>query len=328
MNSSGIKPFPIGITNFKKVIENYYFVDKSYFIAELLKRPSDITLCTRPRRFGKTLILSMLKYFFTLEKAEENRILFKDLAVAKTPCMERQGTSPVILLSLKEITGETFDQFLQIFSHKISNLYRTYAYLLESSILNEFDKAFYKKIYAREGTVADLEYSLTNLVYMLRIHHNRDVVVLIDEYDSPAIHAWENSFYKQCILFMRPFLGECLKDNENIDFAVLTGVTRISKEIIFSGLNNFNVNSILSNEFSDVFGFTENDVCTIMEYTSLTKNIQEVKEWYDGYLFGKKEIYNPWSVMMYIRNDCIPQSYWLHTSGNAILTTLPLTVTV
>ena len=325
MNTNIIKKPPIGIEDFKELIENFYFVDKSDFIASILDNYSKISLITRPRRFGKTLMLSMLNYFFTIDNAENNRALFSDLKISQLDknYMDHQGKSPVIFISLKNITGDNFNDFIESISFDISKLYRMFPYILDSPIIDEYDKDYFKKLCARKGTIKELERSLENLTHILSIYHQKKAVVLIDEYDSPINDAWDKKYYDKCIGFMKIFLGSCFKSNIDLDFAVITGITRVSKESIFSGVNNFSVFSVFDNAFNDVFGFTEEEVKHFLDYYNICDKIGEVKEWYDGYRFCDKDIYNPFSIVNYIRNKYLynsePTGYWVNTSGNIII---------
>ena len=316
------KTMPIGVDNFKDLIaKNYYFVDKTRFIKELIDGHSAVTLLTRPRRFGKTLTLSMLRYFFTLEKAEENRALFAGLDIEKAgeEYMQAQGSRPVIFLSLKEVQQGNWSDELDSFRLFLSNLYQNYLFLSKSEALSQVDRDFFATVLHRKATLAELEASIINLCRYLYLHYGQKTILLLDEYDAPIIASWEYGYYKDCILFMKRFLGAALKTNEYLDFAVLTGVSRVSKESIFSDLNNLNVCSILSYKYSDILGFTEDEAEKLLVDNGVGDKMPELKKWYNGYQFGHTEIYNPWSVLKYVDNDCDPSPYWLNTSGNVIL---------
>ena len=303
MNDCVQKKFPIGIDDFKKIIQEYYFVDKSGFIADILDfSNAEVSLITRPRRFGKTLMLSMLEYFFSIDQAIDNRKLFTDLKIERLgeKYMQRQGSAPVIFLSLKNIAEKNFDFFIEKFSLEIAKTYRKFSYILNSDAISKYYKDDFDKICAKKGSIVDLEQSIENLTAILNQYYQKKVIVLIDEYDVPIINAWNKNYYDDCIEFMRNFFGSCFKTNRSLDFAVLTGIMRISKESIFSGVNNFKVFSIFNDLFSDVFGFTEPEVAQFLNAYNIKNDIDELKEWYDGYTFGNNEVYNPWSIVNYI----------------------------
>ncbi len=316
------RPMPVGIEDFKKLIQReYYFVDKTRFIRELLDIQTEVTLITRPRRFGKTLTLSMLQYFFTLENAEENRELFRglDIESAGEKYMREQGTRPVVFLTLKEVRAGKQDVMMDLLARTLQWLYQCYPYLLTSDRLSEEDKKAFHRVIALHGNEADLRMSLCFLMQCLEKHHGEKPVLLLDEYDAPILSAWEKGYYEECINFMRGFLGPALKTNPSLYFAVLTGVTRVSKESIFSGLNNLDVCGVLSDTYADAFGFTQEEAARLMEECGVGDKMPELKKWYDGYRFGQVEIYNPWSVINFIKNGCKFQPYWLNVSGNSIL---------
>ena len=319
------RPMPVGIEDFKKLVQGeYYFVDKTRFLRDLMDLRTDVTLITRPRRFGKTLALSMLQYFFTLEHAEENRKLFEGLDIEKagTQYMREQGTRPVVFLTLKEVRAGKQAVMMDLLARMLQGLYQCYPYLLTSDRLSEEDKKAFHRVTALGGNEADLRMALCFLMQCLEKHHGKKPVLLLDEYDAPILSAWENGYYKECIDFMRGFLGAALKTNPALHFAVLTGVTRVSKESIFSGLNNLKVCSVLSDAYCDIFGFTQQEAAKLMEECGVGDKLPELKRWYDGYRFGSQEIYNPWSVICYISEGCKFQRYWLNVSGNSILKVL------
>ena len=321
VNKKQRKTPPIGIDNFKELIEKCYFVDKSRFIAEILdNRGAQVTLLTRPRRFGKTLMLSMLEYFFTIEDAEDNKHLFQGLEIERmgSPYMDQQGKYPVIFISLKDCAASSFKDFLALISIEIAHLYNMFDFLEDSKNLNQTDKKNFSIIQSQTNDFILIQKSLMLLTEYLSKHYKKNPIILIDEYDAPVIKAWESNYYEDCIQFMRTILSSCLKTNRFLDFAVLSGVTRISKESIFSGLNNLTVCSCLSDQYSDIFGFTTDEVCSLMNYYDIPDKFDEVRKWYDGYIFGEKEIYNPWSIMQYVYNGYKPRTYWVNTSENSI----------
>ena len=319
------RAMPIGVDDFSELItKNYCFVDKTRFIQEILDGHSKVTLITRPRRFGKTLNLSMLRYFFSIENGAKNRELFAGLDIERAgeKYMAQQGSRPVVFLSLKEIQGPDYALMQESMQEMLRGLYGQFRYLLDSPALAEDDKLFFKRIIDKSANRGESQMSLKLLLFMLCKHHGREAVLLLDEYDDPIISAWERGYYDECIDFMRGFLSGALKTNEALDFAVLTGVTRVSKESIFSGLNNLRVCSVLSERYSDIFGFTQEEADRLLSMCGLEARSADLKKWYDGYLFGSTEIYNPWSVISFIDNDCKFQPYWLNTSGNSILKAL------
>ena len=313
---------PIGVSDFKKLIcENFYFVDKTRFIQELIDQRREVTLITRPRRFGKTLNLSMLQYFFSLDNAEEHRKLFKGLAIERAgeKYMQEQGTRPVIMLTFKDVKANNWHSQQEILIGTLAKLYRKYIYLLQSDMLNEFDKEYFVSICKKTASLTDLRESIANLCEMLKKHLGKEAILLLDEYDTPIISSWEYGYYADCIDFFRHLYSSALKGNEYLDFAVVTGITRVSKESIFSGLNNIRVCSVLSDLYSDIFGFTADEAEKLMQDSGVAAKMSELKQWYDGYMFGKQEIYNPWSVINFVDHGCKFQPYWINMSGNAIL---------
>ena len=315
------KAMPIGVDNFKEVREQYYFVDKTDFIRQLIDAHSKVTLITRPRRFGKTLTMSMLEYFFSIDRVKESDKLFHGLAIEKagTEYMKHYGQYPVIFISLKDIKNSSWESMLDQWSIFLRRLYLRYNYLCASADIDDGMKEDFFRITKREATENELAGSLTRLMEIMQAYYGKPVILLIDEYDAPIQSAWEDGFYEDCIWFMRQFLGSALKTNASLDFAVLTGVLRIAKESIFSGLNNLDVCSILRDKYSTVFGFTPEEVAKLTEDIGKPEVLPELKQWYDGYRFGSSEIYNPLSVISYIDNQCLPRPYWMNTSNNSIL---------
>ena len=313
---------PVGVDNFREMVSrDYYFVDKTNFIKELLDNKNEVTLITRPRRFGKTLAMRMLQEFFDINAA--GRDTFKGLNISRAgeKYMQHRGKYPVIFLQLKNVAAGDFEKSFAFLKAIIARLYREYAFLEESPALTGDEKEYYVRV--RRGrehcTYDDLAMSLGNLTDMLYRHYGIRPIVLIDEYDAPIQHAWEDGYYEDMIRFMRQFYSEVLKGNEALEFAVLTGVLRVAKESIFSGLNNLKVCSVLSGEYSDIFGFTGEEVAKMAVDLQQEDKLPEIKAWYDGYTFGGTEIYNPWSVIMYFDAGCKPAPYWVNTSGNGIV---------
>lgn len=321
-----LKSIPIGIEDFKEIIDkDYYFVDKTLFIKDVLDNGSKITLFTRPRRFGKTLNMSILRRFF--EKTEEdNSYLFDGLAIsgAGEKYYKYMGQYPVISISLKSMKQPSFELALTEFKKIISNEFRKHREVAESDKVFDSDKEDFLNICNRRGDYSMYNTSLNFLSNCLYEVYEQKVIVLIDEYDVPLENAYFNGFYDEMINLIRSVFESVLKTNDSLEFGVLTGCLRISKESIFTGLNNLSVHSVTDNSFASYFGFTESEVKKVLEYYNLSDCFEEIKQWYDGYLFGETEIYNPWSVLKYIQfalnnKNHIPQTYWVNTSSNNII---------
>lgn len=316
---------PIGVQDFEKLIrKDYYFVDKTDFIRQIIDQHSDVTLITRPRRFGKTLMMSMLDCFFDIHKEKQSRDLFQGLQIAQAgkEYMEQRGKYPVLFLSLKDIKNDSWQNWsrmLKFIRLYLARLYNNYRYLADVEKVDASHIILFEHIIEQNATEDEMALALANLMEMMQQYYDKPVILLLDEYDVPIQQSWESGYYKDCISFMRQFLGSALKGNSALDFAVLTGVLRIAKESIFSGLNNFAICSVLEKKYSNVFGFTPVEVRQMLANLQLEDKLTEVQSWYDGYRIGGKEIYNPWSVLNYIDNDCLPKAYWVHTSGNSIL---------
>ena len=310
------KAIPVGIEDFKELIQDeYYYVDKTLLIDEMLMNKSKVTLFTRPRRFGKTLNMSMLKYFFDVKDKEENKKLFENLKVSDSEYMSEQGKYPVIFISLKDLKGNTWDECLKRLKLFIFDLYAEFEYIREK--MNEWDKRKFEKVlYEKED--ADYIMSLKFLSDSLYRYYEKKVIILIDEYDAPIINAFDKGYYNEAINFFQTFYSSALKTNNSLKYGVLTGITRIIKEGIFSGLNNLYVNTILSKDYSEYFGLLENEVIEMLEYFDMKYKIEEVREWYNGYIFGESKVYNPWSIVNYVREKEI-KAYWANVSGNTLL---------
>ena len=310
------KAVPVGIEDFKELIQDeYYYVDKTLLIDEMLMNKSKVTLFTRPRRFGKTLNMSMLKYFFDVKDKEENKKLFENLKVSDSEYMSEQGKYPVIFISLKDLKGDTWEECLKRLKLFIFDLYVEFEYIREK--MNEWDKKKFEKVlYEKED--ADYLMSLKFLADSLYRYYGEKVIILIDEYDAPIINAFDKGYYNEAINFFQTFYSSALKTNNSLKYGVLTGITRIIKEGIFSGLNNLKVDTILNKKYSEYFGLLESEVIEMLDYFGMKYKIEEVKEWYNGYLFGESEVYNPWSIVNYIDNGEI-KAYWANVSGNTLL---------
>ena len=321
------KSIQIGASDFKKLIEdNNYFVDKSMLIKEFLENSADIILTPRPRRFGKTLNLSMLKYFFDIRTKEETKDLFKGLKIEnETKILELQGSYPVIFITFKNQKHLSYEDFKVGIQMMLSNLYKEHDYLLDSDKLSEFDKADFKEIISRKAPVGIFSEGVNNLMIYMNKHYGKKVMLFIDEYDVPIQEAYIRGFYDDMIVLIRNLLTSALKDNIYLEKAMITGILRIAKESIFSGLNNLQVNTILGLKFNDKFGFTEIEVKELLKYYNLSDKNEEIKNWYNGYIFGGQVIYNPWSVLNFIDNNEIGfMPYWINSSSNDLIKRLLL----
>lgn len=319
-----MKNIPIGISDFKKLItENFYFVDKSLLIKEIIEDGAEVILFTRPRRFGKTLNMSMLKYFF--EKTNENNgHLFHQLHIHHEPLiMKKQGTYPVIFITLKDEKHQQFDHFKKSFALLMSDIYKQHIHLLNSAQLLETEKQDIYKIINKEADEVDLQKSLLLLSTYLYKYHQQKVIILIDEYDVPIQEAYIHGYYDKMIYFMRNFLSAGLKDNRYLEKAVLTGVLRIAKESVFSGVNNLEAYSILKSKYSQYFGFEEEEVRQLLAYYGLEQKIDDVRAWYNGYTFGANVMYNPWSILHFVKDPNAGfRTYWVNTAENGLIRTL------
>ena len=316
-----MKKIPIGIEDFKELIsDNYFYIDKTKFIEEIFNDGAKVKLFTRPRRFGKTLNMSMLKTFFDIKEAEENRQLFDSLYIKNSPVFKEQGKYPVVFVSMKEIKGTTWEEMKKSIRENLSNLYEKYSYLKNS--LNERNKRKFEKIWFEE---IDGSYSgaLSFLSEILEEQYNEKVIVLIDEYDVPLTTAYEYGFYDIAVIFFKSMYGACLKTNSSLKMGVLTGAIRVAQAGIFSDLNNIETHTILDEAYDEYFGLLENEVeNALLEYKSEDR-LEDVKLWYDGYKFGNIEVYNPWSILKYIKYKKL-EAYWINTSGNVLIKELLL----
>ena len=310
------KAAPVGVENFERIIKDgYYYVDKSLLIEKILENRTPVTLFTRPRRFGKTLNMSMLKYFFDVENKKENRKLFENLKISNSKYMSEQGKYPVIFISLKDLKADTWEMCRLEIKKVISKLYREFQYITEK--MDEDDKEIYNSIKNRKNDI-DLNTSLELLSDFLCEYYGKKAIVLIDEYDSPIINAFDKGYYNEAIEFFQVFYSSALKTNDSLKYGILTGITRIIKEGIFSGLNNLYVNTVLSKNYAEYFGLLESEVIEMLDNFNMKYKIEEVRSWYNGYLFGNEQIYNPWSIVNYLREKEI-KSYWANVSGNTLL---------
>lgn len=318
------KMLPIGVENFEKLRRNdMYYVDKTEMISDLIMNHGDANLFTRPRRFGKTLTMNMLKTFFEIG---QDASLFDGLTISSHSdiCEKYQNKYPVVFISLKGATGSTYEKANSMIKQLVAEEYQRHSYLADSDILDSIEKDQFNRIRSISLNEGDLENSLRTLTRLLCKHHNQKVILLIDEYDVPLDKSFLNGYYDDMVSFIRIFLGEALKTNDNTEFAVVTGCLRISKESIFTGVNNFKVFSVNDTRFSDYFGFTNDEVKEMLSYYGIIDKYETTKAWYDGYLFGKTEIYCPWDVLNHCdtvvnTDDIEPQAYWINSSGNDII---------
>ena len=318
-----MKLLPTGIENFKTMIDkSAYYVDKTNFIEDVLNE--QVVSYTRPRRFGKTLNMSMLYYFFSI-KEKENAYLFDGLNISKNKdALKHQNKYPTIFISLKEMKNLTFDAQISSFSNAIYELLEKNLEILSSDQLSDTTKDILYKLHNRSSSVEDLKISLRVITNALYTYYQQKVIVLIDEYDVPLQAAYQNNYYEEMVEFLRSVFSSALKTNDALEKGVMTGCLRISKESIFTGLNNFTAYSVLNNISSESFGFTESEVKKLLKDYNLSEKMDEVKKWYDGYQFGNIEIYNPWSTLMYVKNitqdvSFKPISFWANTSGNDLV---------
>ena len=312
-----MKRLAIGVSDFKKIIEgDFYYFDKTKFIEEIINDGSEVKLFARPRRFGKTLNMSMLKYFFDIKNREENKEIFKDLYIEKTEAFKEQGQYPVIFLSLKDLKALTWEQMEKAIKSAISRLFSEYKYLLND--LDKFDTLTFENILLKNTELEDLKEALKFLTRILYEKYNKKVVVLIDEYDSPLVSAYINGYYEKAKDFFKTFYSTVLKDNSYLQMGVLTGIIRVIKAGIFSDLNNLSTYTILSDVYTDSYGLTEEEVEKSLKYYGIEQEISNVKDWYDGYKFGDSEVYNPWSILNFLQYKEL-RAYWVDTSGNDLI---------
>lgn len=317
-----MKKVSLGTTDFKEIIDNnHYFVDKTLIVKEFLEDSGKIVLIPRPRRFGKTFNLSILRYFLE-KKKEDTSYLFKGTKIEGfKEIMKKQGKYPLIYITFKDDKHREFESFLGIMKYKIADIYEKFGYIYEK--LSPKDKKYFDSIVNLECEQFLLETSLFKLSEFLNTYHNQKVIILIDEYDTPIHEGYFNGYYSEIIGFMRNFLSSALKDNINLEKAMLTGILRVAKESIFSGLNNLAIYTILNEGYSDKFGFTEIEILELLKYYNLDSQLNEFKKWYNGYIFGSTTIYNPWSVLSYINEPSrYFMPYWVNTSENKIIKTL------
>ena len=314
------KPLPIGISDYVRAQSDYYYVDKTMLIKEFLDQKPLVSLFTRPRRFGKTLNMDMLRVYF--EKTDEDTSkYFKDKDIWKCGEVYRthQGKYPVIFLTFKDVKFDSWQATVEKIKSLLQEEYGRHQELLSSDRISDYEKEYYNKVLRATENEVELSSSLEKLSKMLATHYDKAPIIIIDEYDTPIQEGYSKDFYDEIIGFMRNFFSGAFKDNKNLSYGFLTGILRITQESIFSGLNNLTVNSVMDEAYDRYFGFTNEEVSEMLDYYGVTEKESELQEWYDGYLFGNEEIYNPWSVINYISKGCVPQAYWVNTGKNEIL---------
>ncbi|MBQ0000920.1 MAG: AAA family ATPase, partial [Clostridiales bacterium] len=304
------KTLPVGVSDYIRAQRDYYYVDKTLLIKEFLDRKPLVSLFTRPRRFGKTVNMDMLRVFFEMS-GEDTSKYFTDKKIwhcgQNYTC--HQGKYPVIFLTFKDVKFDSWKATFEKISGILQAEFRRHSELLHSEKLMAFEREYYEKVLEGKANVVELASSLEILSRMLFEHHGTAPVIIIDEYDTPIQEGYSGDFYEEIIGFMRNFFSGAFKDNKYLTYGFLTGILRIAQESIFSGLNNLTVNSIMDPDYDQYFGFTREEVGQMLEYYGVSEKTGELKEWYDGYIFGNCEIYNPWSVINYIAKGCIPQAY-------------------
>ena len=311
------KKLPIGISDFKKIIDgNYYYFDKTELIKSIIGEPGEVKLFTRPRRFGKTLNMSMIKYFFDIENKNENKKLFENLKISENEYFEKQGTAPVISISFRNYDESSWENGFEMIKNTISDLYDEFEFVKEN--LSARKKEKYDSILFNRATEATWKLSLLDLTKYLYEYYGQKVVVLIDEYDQPIIDSYVKGYYQEAISFFKTFYGVVLKDNNYLEMGIMTGILRVAKENIFSGLNNLRVYTILDNRFTEYFGITESEVEQALKDFDLEFELKDVQRWYNGYLFGDIKVYNPWSIINFLNDEKL-KPYWVNTSGNELI---------
>lgn len=311
------KKLPIGISDFKKIIDgNYYYFDKTELIKSIIGEPGEVKLFTRPRRFGKTLNMSMIKYFFDIENKDKNKKLFENLKISENEYFEKQGTAPVISISFRNYDESNWENGFEMIKNTISDLYDEFEFVKEN--LSARKKEKYDSILFNRATEATWKLSLLDLTKYLYEYYAQKVVVLIDEYDQPIIDSYVKGYYQEAISFFKTFYGVVLKDNNYLEMGIMTGILRVAKENIFSGLNNLRVHTILDNRFTEYFGITESEVKQALKDFDLEFELKDVQRWYNGYLFGDIKVYNPWSIINFLNDEKL-KPYWVNTSGNELI---------
>lgn len=317
---------PVGVSDFSQIRENgYYYVDKTGLISELLKKSTaNVTLITRPRRFGKTLAMSMLEHFFDIR--HDNHSLFQDLEISHESaiCQTWMNQRPTLFITFKDVDGITFDSAFDMLKFVISQICIEYSYLEQSDAVSDAYKEIFKRLKNQTASATDVKGSILILMKMMQAYYGKTVILLLDEYDVPVAKASSNGYYQEMLEIMKAMMSTSLKDNSSLCFAVVTGCLKIAKESIFTGTNNFVSDTITDSRLNEYFGFTQNDVNQILKESNTAEYSDEIKAWYDGYHFGCFDVYCPWDVMNYLRDlqhnpSMKPESYWKNTSDNAII---------
>ena len=320
INTDERKPLPIGVSDFKIATANYHYVDKTLMIRDFLDTKPMVSLFTRPRRFGKTLNMDMLRVYFE-KTSEDTSIYFKDKQIWQ--CGEaytkHQGKYPIVFLTFKDVKCRTWDETFQKIRQLISLEFIRHSELETSAVLNGYEKERYRLFSGDNANEVECQMGLQLLSLLLHKHYGKECIIIIDEYDTPIQQGHTCNFYSETVNFMRNFFSGGLKDNPHLAFGFLTGILRVAKESIFSGMNNLKINSILDESYSDYFGFTKSEVKKMLEYYGIEDKYREICEWYDGYKFGNTEIFNPWSVINYISDKCFPKAFWQSTGSNEII---------
>lgn len=320
MNNNDKLPLPIGVSDFKKLVSGYYYVDKTMLIKEFLDARPQVSLFTRPRRFGKTLAMDMIKTYFEISDEDTSKY-FKNKKIwsCGTKYRNEQGQYPVIFVTFKDIKYSTWESAFNAIREVIANEYRRHDYLLDSPKCTEYDRNYFNNIISGEITEVTLARAFSMLSFMLKNHHGKSAIIIIDEYDTPIQQGYMADYYTQITGFMRNLFSGAFKDNPYLAYGFLTGILRVAKESIFSGLNNLKVNSVLDKKFSEHFGFTKEEIKEMMSYYNKTDKYDEICDWYDGYRFGETDIFNPWSVLNYMDEKCVAKAYWQSTGDNSII---------
>lgn len=315
-----LKSLPIGISDYARAQSQYYYVDKTLMIKEFLDQKPLVSLFTRPRRFGKTLNMDMLRVFFEISDEDTSKFFVgTNIWKCGQTYRSHQGKYPVISLTFKDVKFDSWTVTLDKIKELLQSEFGRHQILLDSDKLAQYEKEYFSRILNGTASEVDLTSALEKLSQMLRKHYDIAPIIIIDEYDTPIQEGYSKDFYDEIIGFMRNFFSGAFKDNKNLSYGFLTGILRIAQESIFSGLNNLNVNSIMDSEYDKFFGFTQQEVHDMLKYYNVLDKEEELKDWYDGYLFGNEEIYNPWSVINYVSKNCVPQAYWVNTGKNEIL---------
>ena len=313
-------PLPIGISDYRKASGEYYYVDKTLLIRDFIDERPQVSLFTRPRRFGKTLNMDMLRVFFERSK-EDTSVYFKDKKIWKCgkEYQDYQGKYPVIYVTFKDVKCDDWENAYDLIYKIIRNEIERHSELLNSDKISAYEKKYLTSMLNGEANENDVAFAFLNLSRMLHTHYGVAPIIIVDEYDTPIQQGHVRGYYDQVIDFMRALFSGGLKDNPHLSYGFLTGILRVAKESIFSGLNNLKINSILDNRYSEYFGFTPEEVREMAEYYGVPEKYDEICEWYDGYRFGKTEIFNPWSVIGYFNNECVPRAFWQSTGSNDII---------